>query len=127
MTDAAVAPSPGELGRPPLPEVTKDGDPGGPVEPAVRRALAEPAARLLAHEDAARSGDDAEAIHQARVAVRRFRAGLATLKPLLAEGSVTELRSELRWLGGVLGRVRDADVLLARLRAGVVEMPPYDR
>jgi CHAD domain-containing protein len=127
MTDAAVAPSPDELTRPPLPEVTKDVFPEGPVEPAVRRALAEPAARLLAHEDAARSGDDPEAIHQARVAVRRLRAGLATLKPLLAEGSITELRSELRWLGRVLGRVRDADVLLQRMRARVEEMPPYDR
>jgi CHAD domain-containing protein len=127
MTDPAAVPKSDEPGRPLGSEVTKDVDPEGPVGPAVRRALAEPAARLLTHEDAARSGDDPEAVHQARVAVRRLRAGLATLKPLLAEGSVTEIRSELRWLGRVLGRVRDADVLLERVRSEAEQLPPRDR
>jgi CHAD domain-containing protein len=98
-----------------------------PVEPAVRRALTEAAGRLLANEERARAGDDPEAIHQARVGVRRLRAHLATFRPLLKDGSLTSLRTDLRWIGGVLGRVRDADVLLARLRAGVDELPPADR
>jgi CHAD domain-containing protein len=127
MTDALASPSPNER-HPSIPaEVGNDVDPDGPLEPAVRRALAEPATRLLAHERAARSGKDPEAIHQARVAIRRLRADLATLKPLLDDGSLASLRSELRWFGGVLGRVRDADVLLERLRAASEHLPPRDR
>jgi CHAD domain-containing protein len=102
-------------------------EPVEPVEPTVRRALTEAAARLLANEDRARAGDDPEAVHQARVGVRRLRADLATFRPLLEGGSVASLRTDLRWIGRVLGRVRDADVLLARLRAGIEELSSADR
>ena len=40
---------------------------------------------------------------------------LTTSRPLLAEGSTDHLRSELRLLGQVLGRARDAEVMARRL------------
>jgi CHAD domain-containing protein len=39
----------------------------------------------------------------------------------------TSLRKELKWLGGLLGTVRDDDVLLDRLEGRVADLPPSDR
>jgi CHAD domain-containing protein len=60
----------------------------------------------------ARLGDDPEGVHQARVAVRRLRSDLQTFRPLLDRAWSDPLRDELKWLGGVLGAVRDDDVHL---------------
>jgi CHAD domain-containing protein len=69
--------------------------------------------RLIAHDPAARLGDP-EAIHQARVAIRRLRSDLKTLQPALDRRSSDRLRTELAWVGDALGAVRDLDVLIAR-------------
>ncbi|MCU0890808.1 MAG: CHAD domain-containing protein [Sandarakinorhabdus sp.] len=66
-------------------------------------------ARLLA-------GGDGEALHQARVALRRLRSALAIFRPLC--GPMPALETGLRALAAVLGRVRDLDVLVARAPAG---------
>jgi CHAD domain-containing protein len=52
-----------------------------------------------------------EAIHQTRVAARRLRSDLQTFKAVLDPLWVSHTRSDLKWLGGELGLVRDADVL----------------
>ena len=93
---------------------------------AVRRALAAPALRLIEHDEGVRAGEDPEAIHQARVATRRLRANLGTLRPLLDEERVEELRAELSWLGRALGDVRDLDVLLVRFRARAQRLEARD-
>jgi CHAD domain-containing protein len=60
-------------------------------------------------------GDDVEAVHDARVAVRRLRTALEVFrKPLGDEGG--PLERAIRRLGRKLGSVRDADVHLAALR-----------
>jgi CHAD domain-containing protein len=56
-------------------------------------------------------------IHQARVAARRLRSDLKMLAPLLDPTWVGPVRDELRGLGEVLGKIRDADVLADHLRA----------
>lgn len=56
-----------------------------------------------------------EAIHQARVATRRARANLKDLRAVFGEGWDGDVRHELSWIGGLLGGVRDADVLAAAL------------
>ncbi len=61
---------------------------------------------------------NAEALHQARVALRRLRSALSIFKPLLDGDEVPHFQSELRWLGSVLGEARDLDVLLARAKPG---------
>jgi CHAD domain-containing protein len=71
---------------------------------------------------AARSGDG-EAVHDARVAVRRLRATLRTYRPVLEAGRTEPLRAELSWLGDLLGAVRDADVLGARLNLFLAAEP----
>ncbi|MBD7919310.1 CYTH and CHAD domain-containing protein [Cellulomonas sp. Sa3CUA2] len=54
-------------------------------------------------------------VHKMRVATRRSRSALATFRAAFDPDVVTPLRAELRWLAGVLGEVRDADVLRARV------------
>ena len=93
----------------------------------VRAALAPSVARLLRQDPAIRRGDDPEAIHAARVAVRRVRSHLRTFRRFLDREPADELRRELRWLGRALGEVRDAEVLGERLRgrlAGLAGEPP---
>lgn len=93
----------------------------------LRAALSRSTARLLAHDPGVRLGGDAEDVHQARVATRRMRSDLRTFRPALDPGWDESLRDELKWLGGLLGEVRDADVLLERLEEQVAELPEVDR
>lgn len=71
---------------------------------------------LRAHEAGARAGRDPEHLHEMRVAVRRLRAILRASRDLFDARWVERLRSELDWLGGRLGLVRDLDILDAYLR-----------
>ena len=94
-----------------------------PAEPfeALRAHLRAQLVEILAHDPGTRLGTDPESLHDMRVAVRRSRALLRAGGPLIASDT-DELASELRWLGEVLGAVRDLDVLLERLRAEAVEL-----
>lgn len=56
---------------------------------------------------------DAEALHQARIALRRLRAALSLFRPTVRGKDYPELREELSWLAGQLSEARDLDVLLA--------------
>ncbi|WP_274427105.1 CYTH and CHAD domain-containing protein [Chelativorans sp. YIM 93263] len=58
--------------------------------------------------------NNAEALHQARVALRRLRSAFTIHKPMLEDGRFDHLRQELRWLASALGEARDLDVLIAR-------------
>jgi CHAD domain-containing protein len=60
---------------------------------------------------------DAEALHQARVAIRRLRSALAFFRPAIADWEYDRMRDELRRLAGELGEARNLDVLLERLPA----------
>jgi CHAD domain-containing protein len=68
------------------------------------------------------NGEDA--VHRMRVATRRLRSALATYRPLFEAGSVEPLRAELKWIGEVLGRARDAEVMRERLRVDAAAQPP---
>lgn len=54
---------------------------------------------------------DADGIHDMRVAVRRLRSTLRTFRPVFDPDRAEHLRDELHWLAGLLGAVRDLDVL----------------
>lgn len=69
--------------------------------------------RIREFEPGVRGGSSPEAVHQMRVALRRVRAGLSVVRPLLEEDGFAQ---ELAWLAKTLGEVRDRDVLLAILR-----------
>jgi CHAD domain-containing protein len=52
-----------------------------------------------------------EDIHKTRVATRRLRSDLKTLRAVLDPVWTRHVRGDLKWLGSVLGEVRDLDVL----------------
>lgn len=119
MTRSDVV-SPGELGLPATPREASAGDP-----PAihVRARLDRQVRALVEHEAVARVGTDPEGVHQMRVAVRRIRAALKAS----GEPELDAVQPELRWLGGVLGQVRDLDVLLEHLRGQAADLPENER
>jgi len=108
-----------------LPEVAveklRSGATAGDV---VRRAIAESVVRLIQHDTVMRLDSDPEGVHQARVATRRLRSDLRTFRPLLDPDWASSLRDELGWLAGILGTVRDGDVLLERMRKQASSLPP---
>lgn len=85
----------------------------------IRRAFARSTIRLVERDRIVRLGEDPEGVHDARVAARRLRSDLRTFRPLLDPGWAEGLRGELEWLGRLLGPVRDAEVLRARLHARI--------
>ena len=90
--------------------------PSDPTTHLLRAALDARLRALLSHDPGTRVGEDPEELHQMRVAVRRMRATLKAARPLLERTWADDLRAELGWLGRALGPVRDADVLIERLR-----------
>jgi CHAD domain-containing protein len=60
-----------------------------------------------------------DGVHEMRVATRRMRSALKEAEPLLDPAWVRETRGELKWLGDVLGEVRDADVFVAYVESEV--------
>ena len=66
------------------------------------------------NEDLLLQTQDPDALHQARVALRRLRSALSIFRKVVADGSLAHLRAEARWLAATLGEARDIDVLIAR-------------
>ncbi|MGZ5842085.1 MAG: CHAD domain-containing protein, partial [Xanthobacteraceae bacterium] len=55
---------------------------------------------------------DAEALHQMRIALRRFRAAISLFSSVVSDPRVEAIKAELRWLGRELGPARDLDSFL---------------
>jgi CHAD domain-containing protein len=92
----------------------------------VELALTSSVIRLLRSDAGVRLGDDPEAVHSARVAVRTLRSHLGTYREVLDPDWSRSLRQELRWLGGRLGALRDAEVLYERMRRSAEALPEAD-
>ena len=82
---------------------------------------------ILLHDPGTRFGQDPEELHQMRVGIRRFRALLRASRVLLEPEWYASLQEELRWLGAMLGTVRDQDVLLEQLYMEAHVLPPAER
>jgi CHAD domain-containing protein len=72
---------------------------------------------ILAHDPGTRLGADPEDLHKHRVGIRRLRA-------VLREDPV---RTELRWIGGALGGVRDLDVLIEHYTGEAESLEPDEK
>jgi CHAD domain-containing protein len=68
--------------------------------------------------------DTPDAVHQMRVATRRLRSTLKSFAEVLRAEECERLGEELKWLGGVLGTARDAEVMAGHLQAGLDKLPP---
>lgn len=69
--------------------------------------------QLRANEAAIEQSEDDEAIHQFRVAIRRFRAGIGAFREFIDDGAHAVMSIDLRWLQRQFGPARDLDVLIA--------------
>ncbi|QCQ91572.1 CHAD domain-containing protein [Rhodococcus sp. SGAir0479] len=69
--------------------------------------------------------DVPDSVHQMRVSARRLRSLLGSFREAFPADSTATARSELRWLGAVLGRARDAEVLAERF-ATLIDTQPAD-
>ena len=109
----------GTLGAPPHPNALRLDD---PAEFGIRKIMRVQIERLLANDPGTRIGEDVEALHDMRVACRRLRALLHLFGDTVPPRTLRALGTGLRWLGQVLGRVRDVDVHLQRLESSRGEM-----
>src|SRR5207302_455983 len=104
-------------------------DPDMTVEAALQKIGRGCLAQLLRNEPAILSAQP-EGVHQMRVAVRRLRSAISSLKKMLPEKDVQWVTDELRWLGGALGPARNLDVFAAELvpaaRTGLPGEPGWD-
>ena len=96
--------------------------PPGSAGAAVLGYLRQQADRLLSFDPLVRL-DEPDAVHQMRVTSRRLRSTLQSFTEVIPAGQGEKLIAELKWLGGVLGKARDAEVLEERLERRVRETP----
>jgi CHAD domain-containing protein len=101
--------------------------PDGPVEPSTVGELV--AAYVAAQCDVLASNDvglrtGAPDVHQTRVAARRLRSTLRIFGDVVDTAPGEELNDELAWYAGLLGQVRDREVLGSRLTQRIADLPP---
>ncbi|MBV9951219.1 MAG: CHAD domain-containing protein, partial [Acidimicrobiia bacterium] len=96
----------------------RDGSAAG----VLRERLRTEVGALVDHDRAVRTGRP-DAVVEMRNAAVRLRCDLATWKPFLDDTRTEPIRRELRWLAAALGRVRDAEVVGARLLATLEGLP----
>lgn len=104
-------------------------DPVSPQDPAgeaVRAHLAKHIRRFLLQDVRVRR-DLPDAVHQMRVAARRIRSGLKGFGPLVDQEWSQALRTELGWIAGELGAVRDTEVMIKRLDERAADLPPDEQ
>jgi CHAD domain-containing protein len=106
--------------------VVHDLSSGASVAEVITAAVAASVVRLLRNDAGVLLGDDPEAVHQARVATRRLRSDLRSYRALMDPTWRDSLKEELRWVGRLLGAVRDAEVLEERLRSAATKLPDPD-
>jgi triphosphatase len=83
--------------------------------------------RLFLRNELAALAGVSDGVHQMRVAVRRLRSSLATMKRMLPQEQYEWVSQELRWLANILAAARNWDVLSSSLLAPVRSASPNDQ
>jgi CHAD domain-containing protein len=83
--------------------------------------VAEQCTVIIDSEAELRAGENV--IHKSRVAVRRLRSTIRVFADLFNAEQAARLEEELVWWAGLLGRVRDMDILTQRQQALLAELP----
>jgi CHAD domain-containing protein len=103
--------------------------PGGPRPGRSSSAAEVVLAYLRAQVETLRSlepgvrSDEPDSVHQMRVATRRLRGTLRSFGEVIPRAETEQVAGELRWLGGMLGPVRDGEVLPEHLHAALESVP----
>jgi CHAD domain-containing protein len=77
-------------------------------------------------EDAARSWEDIEGVHQVRVTIRRMRSALTLFQNAVPKQVAGGIGDEMRWVAGELGLARDLDVFISEGLAAVAWKLPLN-
>jgi triphosphatase len=96
------------------------------LDAALQKILADQHRRFLEQLPGVRQDLDTEFVHQARVATRRMRSAVRLFQGAMPEKTASYLAEELKWLGALLGAVRDLDVFLlnlSRFREQIIRFP----
>lgn len=101
--------------------------PTSTVADVVRAALIDPVGRLVASDHVIRLDDDTDGVRRARGAVRRLRAALSTLTPVLDAEWVDGLRDATAGLADALAPVRRSDALAEQLHRAIGALPAPQR
>lgn len=85
--------------------------PGDTLRQAGHKLLSRQAFKMRANIEGARMDLDPEFVHDIRVATRRARFALRLFGEELGRTDAEALRAELAWIAGLLGHVRDLDIM----------------
>ncbi|HEY5722882.1 MAG TPA: CHAD domain-containing protein [Allosphingosinicella sp.] len=98
-------------------------EPGMPVAEAFASVVTNCLRHFRMNERAVERERDPDALHQARVAMRRLRSAMSLFRPAVAGAEHERIGAEFRWFTGHLGTARNLDVFTARLpsRFGVFQ------
>ena len=97
--------------------------PENPIALVAWRVFSQQFARILALEKATRKGEDIEALHDMRVAVRRMRAAARVFESYLDSKKLEPQINGLRKTLGALGDVRDLDVSREKTEEYIKKIP----
>ncbi len=86
----------------------------GPAHQVITSYLAEQAEELAVLDPLVRR-QRPDSVHKMRIATRRLRSTLGTFAAVIRPVDAEHVAAELQWLGDVLGRARDTEVLAAHL------------
>ena len=79
--------------------------------------------KMLANKASVLKGDDVEAVHDMRVAIRRMRVAFRIFKPYYPKRTAKAYGKRFKAVGKVLGPLRDVDVLLEKTSLYIEEHP----
>lgn len=96
--------------------------PKGSAGDAIVAYIAAQIAEITELDPGVRQGAD-DAVHGMRSATRRLRSTLSVYGKLFEADAADQLKTELKWLGKVLGKARDAEVLRDRIGELMNEQP----
>ncbi|MFC8448631.1 CHAD domain-containing protein [Kitasatospora sp. NPDC057223] len=113
---------PGHRSTGPGPAGPQPAPPAGSVGAALTAYLREQVADLLTLDGLVRI-DEPDSVHRMRVCARRLRSALTAHRSLLVGARTDPVAEELRLLGQVLGRARDAETTGERLVAQAQSLP----
>lgn len=84
---------------------------GATVEQALKAVLHSCFVQIASNVPVVIDGTDPEGPHQLRVGLRRLRSALKIFRKVIDPGSAARIADEGRWLAGMVGELRDLDVL----------------
>jgi triphosphatase len=77
------------------------------------RVIAHSCIQYIALNERAISPNNAESLHQMRIGLRRLRTALSLFGRTVNDTQIETVKTELKWITGILGQARDIDVFLS--------------